>query len=238
MPKKRELVPENYQFGLPGNDLLAIKQKLNENRSFQKNFRTMLNATENQEFMKILQQEVDIINTDNTVTDQQGEIDFAALSSRRLSKKQLDELKSRGSEAQFAERSRQEKGGRPEVSMNTKESHKLLQRVASMEMNIRGFEKRVLDVEGKVAALGDPKELKRRIETIERLLGDLRRDHHPKVSRPDKSLGFRPKEQRAEQPAPERRKNDALNDVINHLKSKLEYRNSIIKSLAKPKSDG
>lgn len=197
----------------------------------------MLNATENQEFMKILQQEVDIINTDNTVTDQQGEVDFNALSSRRLSKKQLDELRSRGSEGQLGERLRAEKGGRKDASLSTKESQKLLQRVASMESNIRGLEKRVSDFEGKVAVLGDPKELKRRIDTVERILSDLRRDCQPKVGRSDKSLGVRPKEQRAEQPMPDRRKNEALNDVINHLKTKLEYRNSIIKSLAKPQGE-
>lgn len=209
------------------------------------NFRTMLQPGGNQEFLQIMQREVDVIHTDNTLLEQQPDPDLNPLSSGRPHRERDQPPESAIRDKPGVKDTRTDRfeaEGRRNMtveSRSTAGTDKINERMAQLEAKYRGMELRLAGVETKIAKGFDPSNLKARVETIEQSLAELKADLAGRGGRPDKPEKPGPqksREGRRESGFTQPRKTEHLSDVISTLKSKLEYRNSLIKNLSKPEN--
>jgi hypothetical protein len=200
------------------------------------NFRTMLQPGGNQEFLQIMQREVDVIHTDNTLLEQQNDPDMNPLSSGRPHRE-----REQPPESAIREKPR-EKGGwgirrnQTVESLSTAGTDKVIEKMVQLEAKCRGMELRLAGVETRLAKGFDAPDLKARVEAIEKTLAELKLSMAGKGGRPEKSSGQKSRDGKRESGFTQPRKTEHLSDVISTLKSKLEYRNSLIKNLSKPEN--
>lgn len=200
------------------------------------NFRTMLQPNGNQEFLKIMQREVDVINTDNTVCDPQNDQEMNPLSSGRPQR-----AKDRTDPPPIIEKmglkvGRSIRRNPTAESLSTAGTEKLLEKVVQMEAKYRGMELRLAGVEAKVAQPCEALHLKARVEALEKALMDLRQSQAGKGGKAEGSRGQKSRELRRDGSFQQPKRPDHLSEAISTLKSKLEYRNTLLKTLSKPEN--
>lgn len=211
---------------------MEIKQKLNENRSFQMNFRTMLDAQNQQEFFQIMQKEVDVINTDNTVIDQQNDRNGNPINSFRDELENSNILKYRKDKkvkTKIREMDLYEKKEQQYFYLNKDMQEKM----ENCENKCRVLEKRIIVVEESQKNKPQFKELEKRIKKMEEMIFELKNENKGKSIKKEKELTVNLPDKKNENNLIEPKKNEILNEAIKNLRSKLEYRNSLIKNFSK-----
>ena len=196
------------------------------------NFRTMLDAQNQQEFFQIMQKEVDVINTDNTVIDQQNDRNGNLINSFRdelenrniLNYKKNKKLKTKIREMDFNEKKEQQ---------NYYLNKDIREKMENWENKCRMLEKRIIVVEESQKNKNEFKELENKIKKMEEMIFELKNESKGKNIKKEKELTVNFPDKKNECNFIEPKKNEILNEAIKNLRSKLEYRNSLIKNFSK-----
>ena len=192
----------------------------------------MLDSPNNNEFMQLMQREVDIINTDNTVFDNPNELNLNMIngSNNNNNKEQNKVFKDPSGQNNGISNFR-EKASNNEDSSKSKVD--LAERMNVLESNYEQMEKRITAIEDKQKKFQEIWDFKKRIEVIEKTLADLKKEKNEKMREDGKNRGHVQSGNKAVDAHEDKSQNEVLNDAIKNLKSKLEYRNSMIKNLSK-----
>lgn len=192
----------------------------------------MFDVANNQEFMKIMQKEVDVIHTDNTINDniQEGQLNLET--SNRHHKKEIQILrKPKEHEVEInpifmLNENFSKKSQNPEIEM-------IYSKIKSMTNLMHGIEKRLLFLETNSTQKQVVEEISKRIEGIEKGLKEIKEKDFKKKSNILCSKEISKIQRVGSEECLIPSKNEVLSEVIKNIKSKLQHRNSLLQNIPK-----